>query len=580
MRRAGIAATLAQVLQQHAHAVASMLRCAALLATAQALSTTTLKPPRLAATEKQVIACVDRVQRALDAAENAPRASASIDPIDVADLATAKGRERLAEDLQKRHHAIIRVNDEGACQALQDAALSLTEDEARLQYIGGAAPVSQDRPTEFVGVFAGTTNRFVEVRYGRGNEALPATIQRELPELNQVRRCLGSLGRLLCVATLDQNANLADDVACDSGGCRREASTTAHRLCAYAPSNVTAFGAHTDTSFFTLVPFARVPGLEVLDPSLQRWVCPEADTASKGEGHLVLAMPGEFLEVASAGVFQASVHRVRGGSEKRVSTPLLVRADLREPWDGLEASSVWRALQKNTGSEARAELAPSVNSRKRYVAPVRTLAEAQAFYGMLCPGSEVLSLSPLVVKMPRFASREECDTLLKLSDDAQRSTIDNEQVTTSHRTSRTKWLDDDEVPARLSERAAVVSELPMSNAERWQLAQYGENCEYKLHVDTVPEFNDLAPGGRFSTLLLYLDEPDEGGTTDFPDLGLRIRPETGTALYFRNVREPVSDPFALETHESSCHAGAPVLKGAKHIATRWVHPVPYPDGLS
>ena len=559
-----------------------MHRCAALalLATAHALSATLKKPPRVvAATEKQVIACVERVQSALDAAENAPRASASIDPIDVADLATAQGRERLAEDLQKRHHAILRVDDAGACQALQDAALSLTEDEARLQFIGGAAPVSKDRQTEFVGVFGGTENRFVEVRYGHSNEALPTTIQRELPELNQARRCLGSLARLLCVATLDQDSNLADDVACDSGGCRREASTTAHRLCAYAPSNVTAFGAHTDTSFFTLVPFARVPGLEVLDPSLQRWVCPEADTVSKGEGHLVLAMPGEFLEVASSGHFEASVHRVRGGSEKRVSTPLLVRADLREPWDGLEASSVWRALQKCTANEARAELCEANDARKRYVAPVRTLEEAQAFYGMLCTGSEVLSLSPLVVRLPGFASHDECDIMLKLSDDAQRSTIDNEQVTTSHRTSRTKWLDDDEVPARLSQRAAVISELPPSNAERWQLAQYGENCEYKLHVDTVPEFNDLAPGGRFSTLLLYLDEPDEGGSTDFPDLGLRIKPETGTALYFRNVREPVSDPFGLETHESSCHAGAPVVRGAKHIATRWVHPVPYPDGL-
>ena len=45
-----------------------MHRCAALalLATAHALSTTTLKPPTITATEKQVIACVDRVQHALD----------------------------------------------------------------------------------------------------------------------------------------------------------------------------------------------------------------------------------------------------------------------------------------------------------------------------------------------------------------------------------------------------------------------------------------------------------------------------------------------------------------------------------
>ena len=64
MRRAGIAARLAQVLAAaRAHAVGEAMRgCAALLTPAQALSTTTLKPPRLAATEKQVIACVDRVQ--------------------------------------------------------------------------------------------------------------------------------------------------------------------------------------------------------------------------------------------------------------------------------------------------------------------------------------------------------------------------------------------------------------------------------------------------------------------------------------------------------------------------------------
>ena len=88
---------LQQQLGYDARVAEAMRGCAALalLATAQALSTTTLKPPRLAATEKQVIACVDRVQRALDAAVDAPRAAASIDPIDVADLATAQGRERL-----------------------------------------------------------------------------------------------------------------------------------------------------------------------------------------------------------------------------------------------------------------------------------------------------------------------------------------------------------------------------------------------------------------------------------------------------------------------------------------------------
>ena len=142
--------------------------------------------------------------------------------------------------------------------------------------------MSQDRQTEFVGVFAGTTNRFVEVRYGRGNEALPATIQRELPELNQVRRCLGSLGRLLCVATLDDRGEPSRRRRLRQ---RRQSwrgvddGASAVRLRAFQRNGLRRPHGYL---FFTLVPFARVPGLEVLDPSLQRWVCPEAIIKGRG----------------------------------------------------------------------------------------------------------------------------------------------------------------------------------------------------------------------------------------------------------------------------------------------------------
>ena len=44
------------------------------------------------------------------------------------------------------------------------------------------------------------------------------------------------------------------------------------------------------------------------------------------------------------------------------------------------------------------------------------------------------------------------------------------------------------------------------------------------------------------------------------------------------MREPVSDPFALETHESSAHAGAPVLKGADMLHALGP-PLPYPTGV-
>ena len=74
-----------------------------------------------------------------------------------------------------------------------------------------------------------------------------------------------------------------------------------------------------------------------------------------------------------------------------------------------------------------------------------------------------------------------------------------------------------------------MSELPEGHAEKWQLARYGVQAEYKPHTDTIPAFNDLQPGGRFSTLLLYLDGACEGGCTEFPDLGLQVRPEVGAS---------------------------------------------------
>merc|ERR1712127_696316 len=62
------------------------------------------------------------------------------------------------------------------------------------------------------------------------------------------------------------------------------ASMSPHRLCRYeaVSSNQTdvasaqqIFGAHTDTSFVTMIPVAAVPGLEVYDDDLDVWIRPE-----------------------------------------------------------------------------------------------------------------------------------------------------------------------------------------------------------------------------------------------------------------------------------------------------------------
>ena len=178
---------------------------------------------------------------------------------------------------------------------------------------------------------AAPTNRFVEVRYGHNNEALPTTIQQELPELNQVRRCLGSLGRLLCVATLDQNANLADDVACDSGGCRRgvDDGASSVRLRAFQRNGLRRPHGYAEL-FLPWCPCARCLAWRS-SIRLSRGGSAPRRTLYQRRGPPRPRHARRVPRGGLAGAFQASVHRVRGGSEKRVSTPLLVRADLRSP---------------------------------------------------------------------------------------------------------------------------------------------------------------------------------------------------------------------------------------------------------
>jgi prolyl 4-hydroxylase len=64
--------------------------------------------------------------------------------------------------------------------------------------------------------------------------------------------------------------------------------------------------------------------------------------------------------------------------------------------------------------------------------------------------------------------------------------------------------------------------------------------------------------------LVYLNDDYEGGETDFPELGLRIRGAAGTGLLFANaMADGRPDPRMR-------HAGLPVQRGSKLVASRWI----------
>lgn len=66
---------------------------------------------------------------------------------------------------------------------------------------------------------------------------------------------------------------------------------------------------------------------------------------------------------------------------------------------------------------------------------------------------------------------------------------------------------------------------------------------------------------RFLVWMTYLNDVEDGGETEFPHFGLKVKPEKGKTLIW-----PVD-----WTH---VHRGCPVGKGPKYIITGWMHFAP------
>ncbi|HEX9966077.1 MAG TPA: 2OG-Fe(II) oxygenase [Allosphingosinicella sp.] len=119
---------------------------------------------------------------------------------------------------------------------------------------------------------------------------------------------------------------------------------------------------------------------------------------------------------------------------------------------------------------------------------------------------------------------------------------------------------EDLVVNALNRRIAAVSGTRLEQGEPLQLLRYRPGGEYKPHMDALP----ADPNQRVLTALVYLSDDYEGGETSFPRAGLSYRGGTGDALIFRNASaDGGPDPLAL-------HAGLPVTRGTKYLASRWI----------
>ena len=121
---------------------------------------------------------------------------------------------------------------------------------------------------------------------------------------------------------------------------------------------------------------------------------------------------------------------------------------------------------------------------------------------------------------------------------------------------------------RVELRVARLLRWSVKNFEGMQVLRYRKGAQYKPHYDYFDPGEPATPallargGQRVATLIMYLQEPERGGATLFPDASIRVPPLRGSAVFF-SYAEAHPDSLSL-------HGGEPVEAGEKWIATLWL----------
>lgn len=182
---------------------------------------------------------------------------------------------------------------------------------------------------------------------------------------------------------------------------------------------------------------------------------------------------------------------------------------------------------------------------------------------------------PRVVVFGGFLSDDECDALVAAARPRMARSLTVEVQTGGEAVNADRTSDgmffrraETELVARIETRIARLLRWPLENGEGVQVLHYGTGAEYKPHYDYFDPTQPGTPtilqrgGQRVGTLVMYLNNPERGGGTTFPDVGLEVAPQRGHAVFFSYDRPHPST--------QTLHGGAPVLAGDKWVATKWL----------
>jgi hypothetical protein len=199
------------------------------------------------------------------------------------------------------------------------------------------------------------------------------------------------------------------------------------------------------------------------------------------------------------------------------------------------------------------------------------------------PTGRPLAVAPRVERFDALLSADECRFLIAMARPLmKRSTVHDpssgDAAALPVRTSSDAAFDlmhEDAALRLLQLRLARVAGLAPAHGEPLIVLHYRPGEAYRPHRDYLAPSALSASrpdaGQRRSTVCVYLNSVGAGGGTSFPDLGIESPAVAGAAVVFDNLTpEGVPEPRSL-------HAGDPVQRGEKWLATLWLRERPLRD---
>jgi len=196
----------------------------------------------------------------------------------------------------------------------------------------------------------------------------------------------------------------------------------------------------------------------------------------------------------------------------------------------------------------------------------KTLKNNQRIYIENDQGLEIFTI-------PNFLTDEECDYLCNhIEHHNTRSTVagpgSEKSVYNEGRTSSTSTIPDNDskfqtINNKIYDELGISSEY--SEPTQGQIYLEGQYFNYHNDYFEGDSYTNhcLSSGQRTWTFMLYLNNVEEGGETEFPHLKQKISPTKGTAVVWKN-----SDGTGSE-NPASHHSGLAIVKGKKIIITKW-----------